>query len=465
MKKVLTLLLTGMLTFSVVACAAEETAPTPNPAPAPTEPATPVTPGEPAAPVSIFDGVDPTGVEIDFWHSMSGPNGEAVQFLVDKFNAENEYGIVVTATYQGGYNDAHQKVTAALVAGEYPSIGQAYGNNVATYFPSGRVVQLDDLIFDPVYGVRDFEDILEGYRKESSAFIDGKFYTLPFSKSTEVMYYNPDFFNKTGLWADREGDVFTPPTTWAELEETAKAITAITGKPSFGYDSIANMFITWTQQNNGEYTRILDLNGNPIDSLDDRIRFNNAEAVEAVEFFTKGVREGYFRVAGDDRYLSGPFVNGDLMMYIGSTSGSVFNRSDLFDFDSAQVPFGKTELVIQQGANFFMLDNGVEKNLAAFIFLNWAMETEQTVEWAMRSGYLPVRESARDLPVYKEFLESRVNPTKITGASYTADQYIFDPIFPESYSVRVAVEVAVEEVLAGQKSVLKAITDAYNSLQ
>ena len=422
MKKVLTLLLALLVSFGLTACAQET--------------------------------IELEGTTIEFWHSMSGPNGEAVQFLVDKFNAENEYGITVNATYQGGYSDAHQKVTAALVAGEYPNLGQAYGNNVITYFPSEKVVQLDDFINDSQYGIDDFEDILIGYRNESSAFPDGGFYTLPFSKSTEVMYYNPDFFNKEGLWADREGGVFEVPTTWEELETTAKAITAITGKPSFGYDSLANLFITWTQQNGGAYT-----------SPEGEILFNNAQAVEAIEFFVRGVEEGYFRVAGDDRYLSGPFVNGDVMMYIGSTSGSVFNQSDLFDYDSAQVPMGKERKVIQQGANFFMLDNGEEENLASFLFLKFVLETENTVEWSMRSGYLPVRSSARDLPVYADFLESGQNPTKVTGASYEASDYIFDAIFEESYSVRVAVETALEEVLAGLKTADEAVQEAYDSLQ
>jgi multiple sugar transport system substrate-binding protein len=444
MRKVLTLLLSVGLVFGLAACA-EETPTTPV---APTTPTTPTTPAEPASRKL------PTGVTVEFWHSMSGPNGQAVQYLVDRFNAENEYGITVNATYQGGYGDAHQKVTAALVAGDYPDIGQSYGNNVVTYFPSNKVVQLDEFIFDPEWGIEDFEDILIGYRNESKAFQDGKFYTLPFSKSTEVLYYNPDFFNKEGLWADREGAVFTPPTTWDELETTAKAITAITGKPAFGYDSIANLFIIWTQQNGGAYT-----------ARDGSILFNNFEAVQAVEFFAKGVREGYFRVAGDDRYLSGPFVSGDVMMYIGSTSGSVFNKSDLFDFESAQVPMGDVRRVIQQGANFFMLDNGDDRKLAAFTFINFVLETENTVEWSMRSGYLPVRESSRELPVYKEFLESNVNPTKVTGASYLATDYTYDAIFAESYSVRQAVDVAVQEVLAGQKTAAQAIQDAYDGLQ
>lgn len=440
MRKVLTLLLSVGLVLGLTACANE-----------------PLT--------GTFDAIPsdyelPTGITVEFWHSMSRANGDAVQYLVDRFNAENEYGIFVNATYQGSYNDAHQKVTAALVAGEgFPDIGQAYGNNVATYFPSGQVVELDQFIFDPTFGTRDFEDILLGYRNESSAFEDGKFYTLPFSKSTEVLYYNADFFNKTGAYATRAGGVFTPPTTWDELVVTAKAITAITGEPSFGYDSLANLFITWTQQNGGAYTQQAG------DTVIDRALFNNDQAVSAVEFFATGVREGYFRVAGDDRFHSGPFTSGRVMMYIGSTSGSVFNDNDLFTWSSAQVPMGDNRRVIQQGANFFMLNRGLDQAIAAFLFIDFVMETENTVEWSMRSGYLPVRASARDLPVYRDFLASNVNPTKETGASYLGTDYIYDAIFPESFSVRQAVEVAVVETVTGLKQARAAIQDAYNSLQ
>lgn len=112
-----------------------------------------------------------------------------------------------------------------------------------------------------------------------------------------------------------------------------------------------------------------------------------------------------------------------------------------------------------------MLDNGDDRKLAAFTFINFVLETENTAEWAIRSGYLPVRASARDLPKYKAFLDSNVNPTKVTGASYLESDYVYDAIFAESYSVRQAVDVAVEEVIAGQKTAAVAIQDAYDSLQ
>ena len=35
----------------------------------------------------------PEGTTISFWHAMGGVNGEALDYLVNKFNEENEYGI------------------------------------------------------------------------------------------------------------------------------------------------------------------------------------------------------------------------------------------------------------------------------------------------------------------------------------------------------------------------------------
>ena len=45
-----------------------------------------------AAPCSV-SAADKT--TITFWHAMGGVNGEALDYLVNKFNEENEYGIKV----------------------------------------------------------------------------------------------------------------------------------------------------------------------------------------------------------------------------------------------------------------------------------------------------------------------------------------------------------------------------------
>ena len=47
------------------------------------------------------------------------------------------------------------------------------------------------------YHVPPLHDIYEAYRNENSQYTeDGKFYSLPFNKSTEITFYNKTVFNK-----------------------------------------------------------------------------------------------------------------------------------------------------------------------------------------------------------------------------------------------------------------------------
>lgn len=383
-------------------------------------------------------------VEIQFWHAMGGGLGETLEEVCAMFNESNEYGITVVPTYQGGYSDLHAKVVAALQAGEAPHMAQAYGNNIIIYMDSDQVVQLNDYIFDKNNGVEEWEDILEGYRLENSSYPDGNFYSLPLNKSTEVLYYNKTFFEANNLEV---------PTTWDELAAVSMEATEILGAAAFGYDSLQNLFITWVQQAGGSYT-----------NSDGEVLFDSPEAREAMQYFVDGVEGGYFRAAGEDKYMSGPFNDQNAVMFIGSTSGSAYVGSDEFEWDSAQVPFGQEKKVIQQGSNMFMLQSTPEEQLATFEFMKYLMSPETTVYWAMNTGYLPVRSSAREAADYVAFVESGVNPTKVTGTSYEAEWYIFDPIFPESYDYRVAVGTAVEEAIGGIKTVDEAITDAANNV-
>lgn len=432
-RKIIALLLAVLMIASFAACKTDKDAETPDDKPM-----------ESVEPVKEWPAI-PEGTVIQFWHAMGGANGDALQLVVDKFNDENTLGITVETTFQGGYGDLHTKLVASLQGGDTPHIAQAYANNIMVYMDSEAIVPLNEYIYDATVGVDDFEDILEGYREENSNYPDGKFYSLPFNKSTEVLYYNETFFDANNL---------TVPKTWDELADVAMTASEILGKPAFGYDSLANLFITWTQQAGGQYT---NNNGD--------VLFNGPEAREALQFFIDGIEGGYFRTAGEDRYMSGPFNDENAVMFIGSTSGSAYVGSDTFTWNAAQMPFGKEKKVIQQGSNMFMLKSNEVEQLATFEFMKFLMAPENTALWAMNSGYLPVRASARELPEYVAFVEAGTNPTKEVGTSYDGSWYIYDPVFKESYSVRQAVDTAVEEAATGVKTVDQAITDAAASLQ
>ena len=51
------------------------------------------------------------------------------------------------------------------------------------------------------------------------SYVDGKIYSIPFQRSTMVLYYNKDAFKEAGL------DPETPPATWEELAEYGQKLT------------------------------------------------------------------------------------------------------------------------------------------------------------------------------------------------------------------------------------------------
>ena len=395
-------------------------------------------------------------VEIEFWHAMSSKLGQTVQSLADNFNATigKEMGITVTPLYQGSYNDLKQKITAAIKAGIAPSVAQAYPDWVAEYMQADVVVDLDDYINDSKVGMSDFNDIFPGYRDENSQYSDdGTFYSLPFNKSTEVIFYNKTFFEKNNL---------SVPKTWSDVEAVSKKIMELTGKPGFGYDSLANYMITMIRQFGGKYT---DSKGN--------IYFNQGDAaVKAIELYKRNFDAGFWRIAGEDMYMSGPFNNQDCYMYVGSTAGAAYVGSDLFTWDSAVLPYidANKKAAIQQGTNIFLMDQDKdpEEVYAAYVFAKYLVSKESNFIWATNTGYLPIRQSVVDSQEYKDYLKTTKDTTKTTGPAQ-GSYYFYDPGFysPDytSSDARTAIQGALEDALLNGTAPAAAIKAAYDKLK
>ena len=66
---------------------------------------------------------------VQFWHSMSGTNGDLINQLVSDYNASQD-AVEVVATYQGSYADAAAKAEQAIYAGNAPDILQVAQDNV-----------------------------------------------------------------------------------------------------------------------------------------------------------------------------------------------------------------------------------------------------------------------------------------------------------------------------------------------
>ena len=317
-------------------------------------------------------------VEITFWHAMNGDLEKSLTSLTEKFMAENP-NIKVTLQNQSSYKDLQQKITATVASPkDLPTMTQAYPDWMFNPIKDNLVTDLTPYIENETLKFDNYEDILPSFRE--AAKIDGKIYGMPFNKSTEVLWYNKTLLDELGLKA---------PTTYDELVQVAKTIKEKKGIAGAGFDSL-----------NTYYTTFLKTEGKTFDSSFD---VTDEASAKALNYYLEGVKEGYFRIAGTDNYLSGPFGNGTVAMYVGSNAGENFVKQGVGDkFEVAAAPY-PTSASLQQGTDLYVFSSATaEQKTAAYMFLKFLTTKENQITWASQTGYMPVRQSAIDSEEYKK---------------------------------------------------------------
>ena len=317
-------------------------------------------------------------VEITFWHAMNGDLEKSLTSLTEKFMAENP-NIKVTLQNQSSYKDLQQKITATVASPkDLPTMTQAYPDWMFNPIKDNLVTDLTPYIENETLKFDNYEDILPTFRE--AAKIDGKIYGMPFNKSTEVLWYNKTLLDELGLKA---------PTTYEELAQVSKTIKEKKGIAGAGFDSL-----------NTYYTTFLKTEGKTFDSSFD---VTSEASAKALNYYLEGVKEGYFRIAGTDNYLSGPFGNGTVAMYVGSNAGENFVKQGVGDkFEVAAAPY-PTSASLQQGTDLYVFSSATaEQKTAAYMFLKFLTTKENQITWASETGYMPVRQSAIDSEEYKK---------------------------------------------------------------
>ncbi|MGL5820780.1 MAG: extracellular solute-binding protein [Sarcina sp.] len=334
-------------------------------------------------------------VTIEFWHYMSGKQGEAVDALVKEFNETNDKKITVKGVSQGGIPDLNKKVITAAQSNTLPAIINVYPDIVTGLLEKDKIVNLSDYINDEKVGMKeDIEkDFVKSFVDEVAQWEGKEIVGMPLSKSTEVVFVNVDKLKELGY----EVEEIKSGMSINKLMEISKAAKEKLGMAGFGFDSSSNAFITALKADNKDFV-----------SLDGKINVENEWTKEFMQLLKEQTAAGNFRIAGEEKYLSGPFSNGKLLMYQGSTAGaSHIKNNDAFEIAVIEVPVyeNKSKSVIQQGASLFVTkDVSKEAQYAAYEFLKFATSAEVSAKFASATGYLPVRKSATDTETMKTVL-------------------------------------------------------------
>ena len=234
--------------------------------------------------VVAYDGSE---VTITFYHTMGSNLTTVLDAYIAEFNLLYP-NIHIQYSSLGGYDDVRDQIKTEITVGGQPNIAYCYPDHVAMYNLARAVQPLDAYINSTAVVTRadgsteimgltaeQQADFIEGYYNEGRQYGDGLMYTLPMSKSTEVLYYNKTFF---------EANNIAVPTTWDELEAVCAQIKAIdpTCIP-LGYDSEANWFITMCEQLQSPYTV----------AEDPWFLFDNETNREFVRRFNSWYQQGY----------------------------------------------------------------------------------------------------------------------------------------------------------------------------
>jgi sn-glycerol 3-phosphate transport system substrate-binding protein len=342
--------------------------------------------------------------KVVFWHAMGGLAGETLNKFVADYNA-SQSAVEVEAQYQGNYDDAITKLRATP-KGQGPDIMQLYEIGTRWAMDSGMTLKMQDFIKKDAYDISDYEPNILAYYT-----FGGELYSMPFNCSSPVIFYNKDALAKAGL---------DPKTAFATMDSclaTAKAVQASglsTGGSFTLYSWVFEQLISIQDK------PFLD-NGNGRTGRATKVVANQ----ELLNIFTKYaaiVRDPSNKIFGKGTGVAyDQFNTGTLGYTVGSSSSySVIYRTvgNKFSTGIAPVPKvnpGDTGGISVGGGSLWLMDNDDSKRAdAAWEFVKYVTGAEKQAEWSIGTGYLPIRRSAVNLPVFQDFI-AKENPELIVA--------------------------------------------------
>ena len=441
-------------------------------------------------------------ITIPFWETNGADLLAAFKTAATHFAAlvQEHDGVKVNVvpSYQGNYDDLETKITKGFATGDVPTLAVAYPDAVADFLAAdvqnrGYVVNLADYIDDPSigfgkeswFGDGPVDDLIPAFYQEGTQYSKEGVYSLPFMKSSEVMFYNygkAAAYGKnyipqgasTPLATAASVKAFIENMSWDQLidfatyikaQDTANSLVA----PIF-YDSDSNLFITQSKQKDIPYLSITSEGKCSVDFVNDSAKTMVAElkaAHDAGLLETKGTK---------NVYGSNLFITQQIIFSIGSSGGTDYqDPADAFVANAVKVPYANGKpTYVSQGPTLCVLRNtglsdaeNAKRVEYAWKFIKYLTSTDLNTALCVNNsaGYTPVRKSCYTTEGYQTFLEETADQLSGKAASVVvnqlSDKYFNTPAVKGSSKARDEVGGIITQVLLGKKSVDDAFASAY----
>lgn len=394
------------------------------------------------------------GITIKFWHTFGQTIQDALTEKINLFTkAVKEHDGVdvrIQLVYQGNYDDVAKKISDGYSVGNRPNISVAYPDNVSDYLGIGKsvnkefVVNLDSYINNATYGFGkeswlgdqyDETDFVEDFYNEGKNYSVEGTYSLPFMKSTEIMFYNLDLVKSAmpgyrpeignsetqiaNYMKNLDWDEFMNFCTY--IKEHMSEIHNELVVPLY-YDSDANFVITKLFQNKIPYSSIT---AEGTGTIEFGTGENRQKTIDMLTELNTDFKNGLFTTRGIvNKYGSDYFTNSKCVFSVGSSGGSGYNfpQADAFEIGVCRVPHSNNNpLYVSQGPTLAIFsDDGLgaqaneQTKLYSWKFVKFITNAEINAQMCLRGseGYAPVRTSAYETALFQEFMEEGENYAK-----------------------------------------------------
>ncbi len=396
--------------------------------------------------------------EIQWWHSMGGALGEALNGLANKFNeSQKEYKVV--PTFKGSYPESMTAAIAAFRAGNAPHLLQVFEVGTATMMaakgaivPVATVMQNAKEPFDP----KAYLPTVTGYYTD----LKGNMLSFPFNSSTVMFYINEDAFKKAGL------DPKKAPKTWKEVVAAAEKLKAsgsacpyTTSWPSWMH--IEN-FSAW-------HNVPIGTKQNGMGGLDTEFTINSPLHVRHISLLADMAKKGLFIYAGRTNQGDAKFSSGECAMFTGSAGAQAgIKKAATFAWSMHFIPYyddvkGAPQNSIIGGASVWVMGGKKpEEYKGVAKFLAFLSRPEIQMEWHTTTGYVPITKAAYELTRKSGYYDK--NP----GADLPVKQLtLHNPTenskglrFGNFVQGRTVIEEELEAIFAGKKDAKTGLDDA-----
>ena len=268
--------------------------------------------------------------------------------------------------------------------------------------------------------------------------------SLPFNKGAYFMYYNEDALKEKNI---------AVPTTWDELREAARQLTGNGAVGLVFNKSVGIDFSFWVEQAGGHI----------YDEATETVLIDTPEVKEAYEFIVSMIKENIAKIEFEEGYITGPISRREAFIGFASSSNiphiKEACKSTGVNWKVAELPRGKKAAALFSGTDITMFNTIPEETKrAAFEFMKYWFETDTQIVWGKGSGYLPLTNAASQSKEFQEFLATE-DPSKQVAANMFPYAYQ-DPKGLNGYAIHANMQKALEEIVAGKKTIDQALKDA-----